>query len=71
MNWRQQVRRCALAPAPMPVFVPVRITPDPAVSVPVMPPSPASGAFPNLPWGRYAVTVASEPRGIRPVGRFP
>ena len=41
-NWRQQVRRGALAPAPMAAFVPVRITPDPVVSVPVPPPSPAS-----------------------------
>lgn len=39
-NSRQQVRRSALAPAEMPVFVPVRITRDPAMSVPVMPPSP-------------------------------
>ena len=38
-NWRQQVRRGALAPAAMPVFVPVRITPDPVVSAPMLPPS--------------------------------
>ena len=30
-NWRQQVRRGALAPMPMPVFVPVRIMLDPPV----------------------------------------
>ena len=41
-NWRQQVRRGALAPMPMPmpVFVPVRIMPDPPVVL--SSPSPAS-----------------------------
>ncbi len=37
-NWRQQVRRGALALEPMPMFVPVQITPDP----PLMLPSPSS-----------------------------
>ena len=31
-NWRQQVRRGDLAPEPMPVFVPVQITPDPPLA---------------------------------------
>ena len=39
-NWRQQVRRAALAPMPMPMFVPVRIMPDP--SVVLSSPGPAS-----------------------------
>jgi transposase len=33
-NWRQQVRRGDLAPEPMPVFVPVQITPDPPLMLP-------------------------------------
>ena len=38
-NWRQQARRGDLAPEPMPVFVPVQITPDPPLALPS--PSPA------------------------------
>ena len=38
-NWRQQVRRGDLAMEPMPVFVPVQITPDPPSML--SPPSPA------------------------------
>ena len=38
-NWRQQVRRGELVSEPMPVFVPVQITPDPPLALP--PPSPA------------------------------
>ena len=33
-NWRRQVRRGDLAPEPMPVFVPVRVTPDPLLALP-------------------------------------
>jgi transposase-like protein len=32
-NWRQQVRRGDLVPEPMPVFVPVEITPDPPLAL--------------------------------------
>ena len=45
-NWCHQVRRGALAPAPMPVFVPVRITPGPVLSVPMPPPSSAPVSLP-------------------------
>ena len=38
-TWRQQVRRGDLAPAPLPVFLPVQITPDPPLAL--APPSPA------------------------------
>ena len=38
-NWRQQVRRGDLLPEPMPVFVPVQITPDPPLAL--SPSSPA------------------------------
>ena len=55
-NWRQQVRRGALAPAPMPVFLPVRITPDPAASVPVLPPSPVP-ALPSPEDSRIEITL--------------
>ena len=55
-NWRQQVRRGALAPAPMPVFVPVRITPDPVMSRPVMPPSPVP-ALPPTEDSRVEITL--------------
>jgi transposase-like protein len=41
-NWRRQVRRGDLAPEPMPVFVPVRVTPDPALALP----SPSPTAVP-------------------------
>ena len=33
-NWRRQVRRGDLAREPMPVFVPVRVTPDPPMALP-------------------------------------
>jgi transposase len=33
-NWRQQVRRGALMPEPMPMFMPVQITPDPPLTLP-------------------------------------
>ena len=39
-NWRRQVRRGDLAPEPMPVFVPVRVTPDPPLTLPF--PGPAA-----------------------------
>lgn len=55
-NWRQQMRRGALAHAPIPVFVPVRITPDPAVSVPVLPPSPVP-ALPSPEDSRVEITL--------------
>ncbi len=38
-TWRQQVRRGNLAPDPMPVFLPVQVTPDPPLAL--APPSPA------------------------------
>ena len=38
-TWRQQGRRGDLAPEPMPVFLPVQVTPDPPLAL--MPPSPA------------------------------
>ena len=43
-NWRQQVRRSALAPEPMPMFVPVQITPDPPLMLPS--PNPAQVTSP-------------------------
>ena len=39
-TWRNQVRRGDLAPEPLPVFLPVRVTPDPPLSL--APPSPVS-----------------------------
>jgi transposase len=33
-NWRQQVRRGELMPEPMPMFMPVQITPDPPLALP-------------------------------------
>ena len=33
-NWRRQVRRGDLAPEPMPVFLPMRVTPDPPLTLP-------------------------------------
>ena len=33
-NWRRQVRRGDLAAEPMPVFVPVRVMPDPPLALP-------------------------------------
>ena len=33
-NWRRQVRRGDLAREPMPVFVPVRVMPDPPLALP-------------------------------------
>lgn len=33
-NWRQQVLRGALVPEPMPMFMPLQITPDPPVALP-------------------------------------
>ena len=41
-NWRRQVRRGDLAPEPMPVFVPVRVMPDPPLALP----SPGQAAMP-------------------------
>ena len=43
-NWRQQVRRGALTAEPMPMFVPVQITPDPPLMLPS--PSPAQATSP-------------------------
>ena len=43
-NWRQQVRRGALMEEPMPMFVPVQITPDPPLMLPS--PSPAQVTSP-------------------------
>lgn len=43
-NWRQQVRRGALMVEPMPMFVPVQITPDPPLMLPS--PSPAQVTSP-------------------------
>ena len=43
-NWRQQVRRGALVVEPMPMFVPVQITPDPPLMLPA--PSPAQVTLP-------------------------
>jgi len=43
-NWRQQVRRGALMAEPMPMFVPVQITPDPPLMLPS--PSPAQVTSP-------------------------
>ena len=37
-NWRQQVRRGVLVPEPMPVFMPVLITPDPPLALPTASP---------------------------------
>ena len=39
-NWRQQVRRGDLLPEPMPVFVPVQITPDPPLALASSHPAP-------------------------------
>ena len=48
-TWRQQVRRGDLAPDPMPVFLPVQVTPDlPGPLVPSSP-SPAPGPVPVQP----------------------
>ena len=43
-TWRQQVRRGDLAPEPLPVFLPVQVTPDPplALALPSAAPAPAS-----------------------------
>ncbi len=41
-NWRRQVRAGVLAPEPMPVFVPVQITPDAPPSDRLALPSPCS-----------------------------
>lgn len=41
-NWRQQVRRGALSPEPMPVFMPVRITSDLLAMLPFANPAPVS-----------------------------
>ena len=45
-NWRGQVRRGELVPEPMPTFLPMRITPDPAVpvSLPIQGAAPAEAA---------------------------
>ena len=43
-NWRQQVRRGALMVEPMPMFVPVQITPHPPLMLPS--PSPAQVTSP-------------------------
>ncbi len=40
-NWRQQVRRGALVPEPMPMFVPVQIMADPPLALPPPRPAPA------------------------------
>ena len=46
-NWRQQVRRGELAPDPMPVFVPVQITPDLPLALPPPGPAPVVAAQPE------------------------
>ena len=45
-NWRGQVRRGELVPEPTPTFLPMRITPDPAVpvSLPIQGAAPAEAA---------------------------
>ena len=46
-NWRQQVRRGELALDPMPVFMPVQITPDPPLALPPAGPVPVVAAQPE------------------------
>ena len=57
-TWRQQVRRGDLAPEPMPVFVPVQVTPDPpfALTPPSLAPVPAPMPV-QLPDTRVEITL--------------
>ena len=43
-NWRGQVRRGELVPEPMPTFLPMRITADPAAPAPIQVAAPAEAA---------------------------
>jgi len=43
-NWRGQVRRGELVPEPIPAFLPMRITADPAAPAPIQVAAPAEAA---------------------------
>ncbi len=45
-TWRHQVRRGNLAPEPMPVFVPVQVTPDPPLALAPLSPASAPASVP-------------------------
>ena len=48
-TWRQQVRRGDLVPEPMPMFVPVQVTPDPPLALAPPSPAPVSALMPVQP----------------------